>query len=155
MIHEQQHGFVSLEDAVNTAEDDEGGALDIMTPPLPSEESERAWGFLLCICARMALAYCYRFFIDAVVPRVLLIGLVFIMATVWLLLWITASQPPCCWALLEEVWWAYMRPIHASTYLAAGIMALLPNFRAHAWLPLGADVLIAAFVWLAHHMYKE
>lgn len=139
--------------------DDEGGDGDSMTfvatPPMPStSDSGYAWGFLLCICMRMALVWAFRSsLIDALVPRILLTGFTFVVSGAWVALWLTKS--PWEWGLLGHAWWHYMRPIHATTYVTAGIMGLHPNFRAHAWLPLGADVLIAAVAWLVHHMNHE
>ena len=132
-------------------EEEEGGGLMPTTPPAGTDPG-RIWGFFVCLTMRMALVWCFMAWIDAKFPRHLLASFTLLVATVWFGMWATNSRPV---GFFGGEWWQYMRPLHATCYMAAGILALLPDFRAHAWMPLGADVILAAIAWLAHHVHHD
>lgn len=133
---------------------------DITTPRSDPDDDtlspRHIWGFVLCISLRMALAWAFMMLVAAFVPRILLTTFVFTTAAAWAAVWCIGSEPPFCWALLggARPWWQYMRPLHAGAYLAAGTLAWLPQFRAHAWIPIAVDTALAAIAWLAHHVYS-
>lgn len=102
---------------------------------------------LLCIPARYLISF-FLYKMDSKYLRYM--GLILLGPVLgWIYIYLTGSRKTGGETFGAPIWWNFMRPIHASLYLLAGLMALNKDTR--AWIPIFIDTTVGLLAFINYH----